>query len=120
MAKVGGYNLLSNFNLIIPAGDSATVDASFDQWNLEISVEFKTDPNNKNISKAEVDIRSNGKDHAILIFRDWISPLGTAMSEPGYLGTSRNNNINLYFMAVHWLIGSTNRLDLQFMTREKQ
>lgn len=119
MVKIGDYNLVYNYNLIIPAGESATVDASFDYWRLTVSVKFESDTEEK-LNKAEIDIRGNGQDHATLVFRNWISPLGTAMNEPGYLGTSKVNKTELYFIAAHWLIGQTNRLDLQLMTRAKQ
>lgn len=117
MVKIGKYDLLSSFNLIIPENETATVDASFDQWSLYINVEFMKNIDNKNYAKSEIDIRGNGTDSATLIFRDWINPLGTAMTEPGYLGTSRVNRVDLYFMAAHWLVGTTNRLDLQLMTK---
>lgn len=120
LSEVGSFKILKTASLIIPEGESGKIDAEFDRWPLSISVEFDSNPKNENFSKSTIDIRGDGENHAVLIFREWINPLGTAMKAPGYLGKSRNKGLGLYFMAAHWLIGTTNRIDIQLMLGEPQ
>ncbi len=51
---------------------------------------------------------------ATLVFRKWDNSLGTALIEPVRLATLHDGQ-KLSFMASNYMIGGTNKLDLQFL-----
>lgn len=108
MIKIGKEELVGSYTLLIPENSMVRIPLDIKGWKFSLDIEFD------NTSEKQGVDRKSTAEGAIIVFRKWNNPLGTALIEPVPLGTLANGQ-KLFFMASNYVIGGTNKLDLQLL-----
>ncbi len=114
--KVGGREVVHTATLIIPKGEDALVDFDVGQWKISLRILFVS--KDKDAEKGSLSIEVVDGNPQLSLF-DWNNSLGTATVRPFELGTASDGR-KLSVMLSHWLIGETNKLDIQFLLGGEQ
>jgi hypothetical protein len=108
--KIGNREVVHTFSIIVPDKEDAWVDFNVGQWNINLRIYF-TEDKGKDTGALSLEVLQDIP-HLNLI--NWRNALGTATIKPIELGTTSDGR-QLSFMLTHWLIGETNKLDIQFL-----
>lgn len=108
MTKIGNRELVSSYSLLIPAGEVAILSVDIKGWKFDLEIVFDNtkDEQGVNISPSE-----NG---AKITFVKWDNGIGTALTKPWSIAKLFDGR-ELVLMACNYLIGGTNKLDLQLL-----
>lgn len=113
--EIGDRKVVYNCSLILPEGETASIEFLIDHWRVKIQINFLNDAERT----SESIISINRTDQELLItFLNWKNPVGTATIKPVEIGRT-NTRQQLSMMAAHWFIGSVNKLDLHFLLDNK-
>lgn len=109
--KIGNREVIHSASMIIPSKEVASTSFTVDSWEIRTKFSFIKDQekNSKGAIKVEI---TEGFPHIKLV--NWENSLGTATVEPIQLGETKDGYI-ISFMLTHWLVGTTNKLDAQFL-----
>lgn len=107
MIKIGNKELVFSQTFLIPKSQEVWFTTNISGWNLKVKIDFKEG------KKQEIKVLPV-EDYANIILINWNSSLGTALVEPGLLG-SHNDGRKLYFMCSNFRIGETNKFDIQLL-----
>ena len=114
--KIGERDVVHTASLIVPKGENAIVDFRVGQWDISLKIIFVR--NDDKAEKGSISLEViDGNPQISLI--NWNNSLGTATIQPAVLGTA-NDGRKLSFMLCHWLIGDTNKVDIQFLLGGEQ
>jgi len=105
--KIGNKDVVYTGSFLVPKGNDVWLNANVAGWQLKINVRFEEG------KQQELRIRPV-QDYAEITLFDWSNSLGTALVEPGTLG-SHTDGRKLYFMISNFRIGETNKLDIQLL-----
>lgn len=108
MVTIGQGELVGAYTLLIPGDEAASIPVDVHGWKFDLGVKF-----DNGAPEQGVDVVPNGHG-ATLVFRKWDNSLGTALVKPARLATLDDGH-ELAFMASNYVIGGTNRLDLQLL-----
>ena len=108
MVKIGNEELLGCYTLLIPENSTARISLDVKGWKFNLDIEFDNKSEERGVEITPTD------EGATLVFRKWDNSLGTALIEPVRLATLHDGQ-KLSFMASNYMIGGTNKLDLQFL-----
>jgi hypothetical protein len=109
--KIGGRKVVHTASMIVPKGEEAEIEFNVDNWNIKLKILFIRNNDSDNANGMSLEVVDNNPQLSLI---NWSNSLGTATIKPAELGTS-NNGKKVSFMLSHWLIGETNKLDIQFL-----
>lgn len=109
--KIGDRDIVHTSSLIIPGGKDAWIEFNIGSWLVKVNVIFKDSDEEDKSGSIVIEAV---EDYAKVTFFGWNNSLGSATVKPVNLGKT-NEGQQLAFMATHWLVGSVNRLDMQFL-----
>ena len=107
---IGNKLLVHHQSIIVPSGEDARIEFSIGTWELKFTLTFTKDSNTDGAALSVEE--TNGKSY--IKFINWESSIGTATRAPLVIGGT-NLGQPLSILAAHWLVGDTNKLDVQFM-----
>ena len=107
--KIGDKSVVSVSSLIVPDGDSASIESTIENQTIKIKLFFY--PNEGD--QPKIDWQPEGE-YLNINFRGWTNSLATATNKPVKIATDINGKI-LGFMVTHWRVGSINRVDFQLL-----
>jgi len=109
--KIGAYSVLAPERLIIPEGESASVDIMNGTETIPLRLSFVNDESEK--KETSITVKGHGR-YADLIFKNWNSPFGQCTNKPIKIGTTDQDE-PLSIMASCMNAGGTRIVDLQVM-----
>ena len=104
---VGTLEVITTKTFLVPNGESVWSEVNAGGWVVRVHILFENNAPAHGIRVVAM------PDHAEIFLDKWDNALGTATIVPVQLGKRSDDRI-LLFMASNYVIGTANKLDLQF------
>ena len=111
--KIGDRNVVHNCSMIVPDGETASIEFLLGSWTVRIRINFIQSGDDEK-STITVTAASGVDGESLITFVNWRNPIGTATTIPVVIART-NTNQELLIMAAHWMIGNVNKVDIHFL-----